>query len=434
MKTKILRSVFVILMMTIVIVPSMAQGWERVGEDNTPGDSRVPLCILAKDGYIFFGDDHVGVFRIKEPVTDTSNWVHLPIPGMNVVFDLVVFDGKLWCTSDGNGVFSSEDDGETWQDKNAGLTHHKVYALTVQNNVLFCGTYHGGIFRYDNGTGTWAAVNNGFPYPPNVWYVTALETIDNAVLMYGMGIGIFKSTDLGETWNPLNNIQYDPNAQVGDFIKHGSYLMIAGDYLGALRSDNNGETWEFCNNGITSQMDAVSMAASETAVFVGTSDSGLFMSRDYGDYWVSINEGFPIDWQTQRYANPESMEVIGEYLYVGTWFYGLWRAKLSYLYAFYHGVEDNSGVPSFILFQNCPNPFGESTGISYKLTAAGQVSLRVHDIFGRELAQLVNERQLPGQYSVEFRLPQGESSPGGIYFYRLETDGFSQTRKMLEVP
>jgi photosystem II stability/assembly factor-like uncharacterized protein len=400
-----------------------------VGEDYTPGDSRVPLCILEKDGYIFFGDDHTGVYRWDEA---TQTWAHLAIPGMNVVYDLLVFENRLWCTSDGSGVFASDDNGATWLPVLNGLTHHKVYALTVCDNYLFCGTYHGGVFRYSSETGLWVAVNSTFPVDPKWWYVTELETIDNGVYMFGWGIGIFKTTTYGEDWDPLNNIQYNPNAEASDFVKHGPYLMIPGDFLGAMRTGNDGETWEFCNDGITSQLDAVSMAATETAVFVGTSDSGIFMSTDRGDHWKMVNLGFPIDWQTQRYANPASMAVIGDYLYAGTWFYGLWRAKLSDLYAGLLSVPQNIEVTNSTLCQNQPNPFSSSTEIRYEVISGGPVLLKVYNLFGKEVATLVNEIQPPGEYSVSFQ-PEGGSGASGsqVYFYSLTDKSSTKTGKMI---
>ena len=102
MKTKILPSILVITLTITCIIPSLAQGWELVGGE-TPGDSRVPLCIVEKDGYVFFGDDHTGVYRWDET---SQTWAHLAIPGMNVVYDMLVFEDRLWCTSDGSGVFA----------------------------------------------------------------------------------------------------------------------------------------------------------------------------------------------------------------------------------------------------------------------------------------------------------------------------------------
>ena len=429
MKKKLLFSVIAISLAIITNFQTIAQQWERVGEDNTPGDSRVPLCILEKDGYIFFGDDHTGVYRWDE---STQTWAHLAIPGMNVVYDLLIFEDRLWCTSDGSGVFASDDNGATWLPVLNGLTHHKVYALTVCDNYLFCGTYHGGVFRYSSETGMWVAVNSTFPVDPKWWYVTELETIDGGIYMFGWGIGMFKTTTYGEDWDPLNNIQYDPNAEAADFVKHGPYLMIPGDFLGALRTDNDGETWEFCNNGITSQLDAVSMAATETAVFVGTSDSGIFMSKDRGDNWAMVNLGFPIDWQTQRYANPVSMAAIGDYLYVGTWFYGMWRAKKADLYAGLLNVPDRKKEKRSLLDQNQPNPFSSSTEISYEVISGGPVLLTVYDVAGKEVARLVDQIQPPGKYSVTYHPdPDSDHSGTGVYFYRLIDQSSTSSKKMI---
>jgi hypothetical protein len=89
----------------------------------------------------------------------------------------------------------------------------------------------------------------------------------------------------------------------------------------------------------------------------------------------------------------------------------------------------------FRLFPNYPNPFNPKTVIRYQLSAASEVRLVVYDLIGREVAELVNERKLPGSYQVTFDAP-GLAS--GVYFYRLEAtpssgDGGTrmQTRQML---
>lgn len=434
MKTKAIKSFLVSLTMMMSSVSSFSQGgWEWVGNDPTPGDMRVPLCILEYNGYIFFGDDHVGIFRIKEPVTDTSSWEHFALPNLNIVYDLIEFDDLLWCCTDGSGIYASDDNGETWQDRSAGLTHTKVYTMTVCQNVLFCGTYHGGIFRLDNGTGTWSAVNTGFAYPPNTWYALELGTIGEIVYLYTVGIGMYYTTDLGEGWYPMNNMNYDGGAEVHDFISHGGYLMIPADYLGVMRSSNGGQGWDFCNDGITSQMSIKCMAATDQAVFVASSDSGIFMSLSNGDHWFAENLGYPWSWQDNRYATAYSMEVIGEYLYLGFWFEGMRRAKLSDLYAGHLRVPEDKEPQEQALDQNRPNPFRESTVIRYKLNSSGPVKLTIIDSQGKMCMTLVSSDQGPGEYSVVFN-PAEALLPGGIYYYRLVSGTLTGTRKMLYVP
>jgi spore coat protein CotH len=108
------------------------------------------------------------------------------------------------------------------------------------------------------------------------------------------------------------------------------------------------------------------------------------------------------------------------------------------------GVEENNAdlaIPAeFALYQNYPNPFNPETTISYKVQAASQVSLKVFDLLGREIATLVDEYKQPGNYNSQFsiinfsprstRVGAGQLS-SGVYFYTLRAGSFVQTRKMI---
>ncbi len=94
-------------------------------------------------------------------------------------------------------------------------------------------------------------------------------------------------------------------------------------------------------------------------------------------------------------------------------------------------IEVEAGMPrTFELGQNYPNPFNPSTVISYQLPVASEVSLKVYDVLGREVATLANGRQEAGRYSVSFN---ASGFASGVYFYRLQAGQFVQTRKMMLV-
>ena len=94
------------------------------------------------------------------------------------------------------------------------------------------------------------------------------------------------------------------------------------------------------------------------------------------------------------------------------------------------GVEENvTGYPTeYALYQNYPNPFNPSTVINYQLPVAGNVTLKVYDILGKEIATLVSEEQPVGNYEIEFN---GSELTNGVYFYTIKSGDFVQTKKMV---
>ncbi len=93
--------------------------------------------------------------------------------------------------------------------------------------------------------------------------------------------------------------------------------------------------------------------------------------------------------------------------------------------------SDRPGVPDkFDVSQNYPNPFNPSTKITYQLSAAGHVTLKIFDALGREVATLVNENLAAGYYDATFN---ADRLPSGIYLYRLTANGYVSVKKMLMI-
>jgi hypothetical protein len=92
------------------------------------------------------------------------------------------------------------------------------------------------------------------------------------------------------------------------------------------------------------------------------------------------------------------------------------------------GIENSELPVNFKLSQNYPNPFNPVTKIAYALPKSGLVTLRVYDILGKEVATLVNEVKNAGNYSVDF---SASNFTSGVYFYKIETNGFSDIKKMM---
>jgi hypothetical protein len=89
----------------------------------------------------------------------------------------------------------------------------------------------------------------------------------------------------------------------------------------------------------------------------------------------------------------------------------------------------SSEIPAeYKLFDNYPNPFNPNTIIRFQIKDSRLVTLKVFDILGREVEMLVNEKQTPGTYEVNFN---ASNLPSGIYFYTLRSGDFTDTKKML---
>jgi Lysophospholipase L1 and related esterases len=96
------------------------------------------------------------------------------------------------------------------------------------------------------------------------------------------------------------------------------------------------------------------------------------------------------------------------------------------------GMKNENGspiLPEYKLYQNYPNPFNPSTNIGYFIKKPGMVNLKVYDVTGREVATLVNEEKQTGNYLVNFSADKNQLA-GGLYFYRIITAGYNETKKM----
>ena len=108
------------------------------------------------------------------------------------------------------------------------------------------------------------------------------------------------------------------------------------------------------------------------------------------------------------------------------------EAPYGYLYV---GVDDDKldGNDGYYLEQNTPNPFSSNTEISYSIPQQSFVSLNVYNFKGELVRTLQNSQQAAGKYTVQWNglNETGSAINPGIYFYRLQTEDYTQARKLL---
>ena len=118
----------------------------------------------------------------------------------------------------------------------------------------------------------------------------------------------------------------------------------------------------------------------------------------------------------------------------GTIIYRLKQIDIDGSYRILPTVSVDINLPAeFSLEQNYPNPFNPSTVISYQLPVNGDVTLKVYDILGNEIATLVDEYKEAGRYEIEFpaETRHASSLSSGVYLYKLTVGNYSQVKKMV---
>ncbi|MBU1299414.1 MAG: T9SS type A sorting domain-containing protein, partial [Bacteroidetes bacterium] len=159
---------------------------------------------------------------------------------------------------------------------------------------------------------------------------------------------------------------------------------------------------------------------SGTNLFAGTDGGGVFLSTNNGTSWTAVNTGL-------TYTDVLSLAVSGTNLFAGTSGGGVWRRPLSEMVTSVQRLSTN--LPThFSLEQNYPNPFNPATTISFSLPSKSFVSLKVFDALGREVATLLSEELPAGTYSQQWN---AASLPSGVYFYRLQSGSFIETKKLV---
>ncbi|MCB9248250.1 MAG: T9SS type A sorting domain-containing protein [Ignavibacteriales bacterium] len=116
-------------------------------------------------------------------------------------------------------------------------------------------------------------------------------------------------------------------------------------------------------------------------------------------------------------------------------YYSFLSTRITVHYGSITDVESDKNLSAqFELSQNYPNPFNPTTIIKYSVPnvvsnfSSNNVELKVYDVLGREIKTLVNQKQKAGNYEVSFDTKELSS---GVYFYRLQSGDFIQTKKMM---
>jgi hypothetical protein len=206
-----------------------------------------------------------------------------------------------------------------------------------------------------------------------------------------------------------------------------------GSGFAVLNAERKDLRYGFTYYGLTGTLTAgghfhTAAAGSNGAVVKGIATSGVAAAASVNGDWSTSDA-------TQALTDAHVDSMLAGKVYVN--FHtaanpgGEIRGQLAFPSGSATGVEQVSAtVPaSFELRQNYPNPFNPSTTITFDVSSAGRMTLKVFNVLGQEVATLLNEIKAPGTYGTRL---DGAGLPSGTYIYRLQSDaGEMQVRKMI---
>jgi hypothetical protein len=375
-------------------------------------------------------------------------------------------DGTLYAGTTNRGVYISTNGGDNWSMSSRNTyTTATVLGLTIANDgSIFATTTVDGILRSTNKGSTWIQVLTGMYFTsdriicsPKTGYIFANNNAISPI--------VYRSTDLGAKWYKIHNglpinealsVLVPVRALV---VNPTTGMVFAGYGVSANNSPSINpsiyRSTDKFDNIINLNVEPTYLdfgrvpiySYKDSAVYItNTGETDIVITVNI----IHLNYYFPSSFSfffkgavtlkpNETYRLPVSYRLPDIYMSYTT------RVTIMEVTTDAGGtalltlaatatvpissVEEIEEIPTtYNLMQNYPNPFNPATKIQYSLPEATHVRLSVYNSIGQEVMQLVNENQTAGKYIVDF---DAQNLQSGVYFYKLQTGKFVETKKML---
>lgn len=399
------------------------------------------------------------LFLVSFNLDLNAQWVSVSTPPASNCF--IASGADYYGASGSNKLYHSSNGGINWDTVYRFTNGNVIRSMAVKNNLMFAGLGWGsdqGIFMSSNngvnwtkqitvsepyciltanatdvyaGTagGVYLSTNNGTSWVQTALTVTTTCLATDGTYIYagygevfGSGTRALRRTmDRGATWSNLG-LQ---DSIIKCITVIGSTIICGGnggspDNSGLFRTTNNGSTWSTVPLQYP-QENMESLMLIDNNIIGKSSLGNIYLSKNTGASWINKTDNLPhssYDSYVMLYANG--------YIFTKGSTGQLFKRQYTEII----GIQKiSSEIPSkYKLEQNYPNPFNAITNIKYQITKNGNVSLKIFDILGNQITTLVNETQSPGMYQVNWN---AGSLSSGVYFYRLQTGNFTDTKRMI---
>lgn len=356
-------------------------------------------------GYIQLGEQSY----FLKTTNSGNNWTATSLDNqlINSLFFINDYTGYIFGENIEPGIIKkTTDGGNTWVNQASGLASVFFVGYFWDANTGYVGGKYGYNYKTTDGGNSWIlklATNI-------IWFDDIYFTDMNTG--FGIDTKIYKTTNGGDSWF----VSYDSCYCLRlNFIN--STTGFAAGPSGVYKTTNLGLNWYSIGDS----------QVNYTSAFFINSNKG-YATNPSSNFPVTKTTNGGINWYGQTPA-PYGFNTVF-FLNENTGFIGGINGTIM--------KTTNGGVPiipistnipdKYYLFQNYPNPFNPSTIIRYSVLRNQNVKLTVFDLLGKEIATLVNEKQMPGEYEVKF---DGSNLPSGIYFYKLTSGEYKEIKRMM---
>jgi photosystem II stability/assembly factor-like uncharacterized protein len=337
-----------------------------------------------------------------------------------------------YAVGDYGTILKTVDGGQNWNSLSGGNTK-LLYDVEfpVNSTTGYVSGESGKFAKTTDGGSTWSSLGT---FNQDIMAISF--PTDNLIGYVATGNErIYKTTDSGANWE-LKHDGNSPASYMYDILfpfdsQTGYALSSTGGAHNSkiLKTTDGGNNWTITDAGTTSDLFNISFPTPQVGYIAADGTNGEKPSRflkttDGGSTWNIV--GVPYGYSLRSVCFPNGVDtgyVVGN----------LSGAILKTVNGggiitsiFDPPVEQT--VLDYTLFQNYPNPFNPSTVISYQLPVSSDVTLKVFDVLGNEIATLVDEYKPSGMYNVQFTMNNLSS---GIYYYQLRAGDYLETKKMI---
>lgn len=412
------------------------------------------------------------------PAISSAQWVQTTGISESITTGVVRSGDKLFAGAMINGltsgnIYSSTNNGDTWTVVNTGHNLSGIFAMTTKGNYIFAGTYEDGMLISSNNGATWRLDGMGGVFGMGAFDVTVAG--DNIVAYTNSGSVLKVSTNNGDNWINITPAGTGSLSIINNFYYHNNILYAAAKY-GLYYSTNNGMNWiRPANFGLPSNPDTskpitsieiignkiiagalnklmvstdngTSWTAAGGPELTGSFSSFYAMSKynsliltgiryigtGGGPYGVYYDRNTNFNWTNFTNNLPSNISIYSMFLensmlYITTHAgQGIWKVNLDMLTN--TGNISTAAPDKFSLSNAYPNPFNPSTKVQLSVPFASRVELKVFDVMGRQVDVIADREFSAGTYDFQWNA-KGFNS--GIYFLRLTTANYTETKKLM---